>query len=334
MYLVSVVVPVYGVEKRIERCVRSLFEQTYQNLEYIFVDDCTPDKSIDIISSVSKEYPNRQDAITIVHHARNRGLAAARNTGVEHVKGEFLCHVDSDDYLEVNAISLLVERQLESNADIVNGDAIKHRASGDVLIRVPKFTTKREWLTDILSVDNTLNHVLWGRLIRLDLYRDNGIRTKEGYNQGEDWQVMPQLAYYAKSVSEIDSVVYHYDCTNEHSLCACNGRANVQSWEQDIGSVKYLAAFFADKEPGYYRIVRDVLMLTMNSYLHLSAKFRKELFFNQLLEEMLSSRDSYATVGWNNPVVRTWDSWYLGKSVYYNVRSFGWRLVDGILHLT
>ena len=333
MYLVSVVVPVYGVEKRIERCVRSLFEQTYQDLEYIFVDDGTPDKSIDIICSVSKEYPNRQDAITIVHHARNRGLAAARNTGVEHVKGEFLCHVDSDDYLEVNAISLLVGRQLESNADIVTGDAVKHRASGDVLVRAPRFTSKRKWLTEILSVENTLNHVIWGRLIRLDLYRQNGIRTREGYNQGEDWQVMPQLAYYANNVSEIDSVIYHYDCTNESSMCAFNSRANVPSWEQDISSVKFMADFFADREPEYNRVSRDTVMLTMNGYLHLCIKYRQKQFFKKVKQDMLSMRDSYAVVGWDNSFARAWDGCYQAKKIYFNACCMVWDSINAIFHL-
>ena len=121
MYLVSILVPVYGVEKYIERCARSLFEQTYNNLEYIFVDDCTPDNSIAILKRVMEEYPMRKGQVRILRHERNRGIAAARNTALDAAQGSFLSHVDSDDYLARDAIRLLVNKQVETGADIVTG---------------------------------------------------------------------------------------------------------------------------------------------------------------------------------------------------------------------
>lgn len=81
MYSVSVIIPVYKVEKYIERCARSLFEQTLESIEFIFVDDCSPDQSIKILQSVLQEYPHRTPHTKIIRHERNRGLAAARNTG-------------------------------------------------------------------------------------------------------------------------------------------------------------------------------------------------------------------------------------------------------------
>ena len=106
---VSILVPVYGVEKYIKRCARSLFEQTYDNIEYIFVDDCTQDRSIDILEEVLKEYPNRKNQVKILHHAKNRGLSASRNTALDASTGDYLMHVDADDYLHVDAIALLIK---------------------------------------------------------------------------------------------------------------------------------------------------------------------------------------------------------------------------------
>ena len=97
---VSICIPIFGVEHSIERCSRSLFSQTYTNIEYIFVNDCTKDKSMEILSKVIVEYPNRISAIRIISHKKNRGLAAARNTAIENCTGDFVMHVDSDDYLE------------------------------------------------------------------------------------------------------------------------------------------------------------------------------------------------------------------------------------------
>ena len=85
--LISILVPIYGVEKYIERCARSLFEQTYPNLEFVFVDDASPDKSIEILHQVIKDYPKWDGHISIIHHDKNCGIAATRNSLVNNSKG-------------------------------------------------------------------------------------------------------------------------------------------------------------------------------------------------------------------------------------------------------
>ncbi len=102
--LISILVPIYGVEKYIERCSRSLFGQTYFNIEYIFVDDCTKDNSIGILKKVLMDYPLRAKKVKIVSHSTNRGLSAARNTALTHAEGAYIMHVDSDDYLSECAV--------------------------------------------------------------------------------------------------------------------------------------------------------------------------------------------------------------------------------------
>ena len=116
---VSILIPVYGVEKYIERCARSIFEQTYQNLDIVFVDDCTPDKSIEILRRVLDDYPERKAQTRIIRHEHNQGLAAARNTAVAAATGTFLTHVDSDDWLELDAVEELVKKQVETGVAFV-----------------------------------------------------------------------------------------------------------------------------------------------------------------------------------------------------------------------
>ena len=120
--LVSICVPVYGVENYIERCCRSLFEQTYSNIEYIFVNDCTPDDSIKVLEHVLSEYPVRKENVKICNHQTNKGLAGARNTAIETATGVYLMHVDSDDYLDLNAVECLVNTALSEDADVVQYD--------------------------------------------------------------------------------------------------------------------------------------------------------------------------------------------------------------------
>ena len=94
MLKISILTPIYGVEKYIEQCARSLFEQSYASIEYIFVDDCTHDKSIGILQSLLKEYPERAQQVRIIHHDRNRGVGAARQTALMAATGDYLLFAD------------------------------------------------------------------------------------------------------------------------------------------------------------------------------------------------------------------------------------------------
>ena len=99
---ISVIVPIYNVRLYIERCVRSLMEQTLENIEFIFVNDCTPDDSMDILHHVLKEYPKRRKQIKIIEHETNRGISAVRNTGLKNATGQYIIYCDSDDWVEKN----------------------------------------------------------------------------------------------------------------------------------------------------------------------------------------------------------------------------------------
>ena len=120
---VTICVPIYNVEPFFERCIRSLFEQTYDSIEYIFVDDCSPDNCIKILKETQCDYPERVPHVHIIRHEKNRGLSAARNTAVAHCQTDFLLHVDSDDFLERDAVEKLVNEQQEDDYDIVTGNA-------------------------------------------------------------------------------------------------------------------------------------------------------------------------------------------------------------------
>ena len=100
--LLSIVVPIYNVENYIEKSVRSLFEQTYPNIEYIFVNDCTPDKSMGVLDSVLADYPHRVSNVVVINHTQNKGLAISRHDGFVVAKGEYIATCDSDDWVELD----------------------------------------------------------------------------------------------------------------------------------------------------------------------------------------------------------------------------------------
>ena len=252
--LVSILVPVYNVEAYIERCARSTFEQTYQNLEFIFVDDASSDSSIDILQQVITDYPERRNRIKILHHDINRGLAAARNTAVAACHGDFLIHVDSDDWLEPEAVELLIERQRETDADIVytRGNFLENQ--GSVKIDCRGWTTDKEsLLSNILQDKATM--CIWSKLIRKSLYTDHHIKCDERGSYYEDYQALSQFVYYAKTIACLDAYIYHYDRANPNSIVT-KALNSMEIQEQGLRSILSVYDFYQDKDPNYLEYVK------------------------------------------------------------------------------
>lgn len=307
MYQVSILVPIYGVEKYIERCARSLFEQTYENLEYIFVDDCTPDKSMEILLRVMEDYPNRKEQVRIIRHEHNRGLAAARNTALDAATSPFITHVDSDDYLALDAIQLLVAKQVETGADIVSGNFYSVFRRGLKKGFEPAYEGQQEMLLKTLeSLSKKGTHAVWRRLIRLSLYNDNHIRAIEGLNNLEDCQQMPQLAYYANKIAKIDNHIYYYERMNDQSyLAASANSANPDLWRQSIESIRVVERFFSDKESECYNAARHLTAATLASRMNLAARHHEKAFFEEIRCRIETDyADCFAEIGWNNPIKR------------------------------
>lgn len=116
---VSVCVPIYNTEKYIEKCTRSLFNQTLDDIEYVFVDDCSPDNSIEILENIIKEYPHRKDSIRIIRHEKNQGHAGAFKTLLMNASGKYIITCDSDDWVEPNIYERLYTKAVETGADVV-----------------------------------------------------------------------------------------------------------------------------------------------------------------------------------------------------------------------
>lgn len=206
---VSVLVPVYGVEKYVGTCAQSLFEQTYADLEYIFVDDCSPDRSVEIIQHVLAGYPQRQQQVHIVRHQQNKGLGAARKTALAASTGTFVLNVDSDDYLPVEAVEKLVACQQQTGADIVSGNYFSHY-DDDTIVFHHECHPERDVLLKLMLVQHTVLPHIWGRLIRKTVYTDNGIDSVEGINMAEDMALTPRLIHAASLIAYIEDAVYYY----------------------------------------------------------------------------------------------------------------------------
>jgi len=297
---VSIIVPIYNVENYIERCAVSLFEQTYDNIEYVFVNDCSTDHSVDVLKQVLSRYPKRASQAKIINHDRNRGVAASRNTALDNCAGEFICQVDPDDYIELDAIETLVVHQEKFNLDIVTGQMIKHTMAQDALLPFPRYSNKEEMVIDMMQP--TIMHSLANRLIKRSLIEDFHIRAEEGVNCGEDCWMMTRLAYYAKSVDTIDEVVYHYDCTRDGSYTTeKKGIFNEKRLKDDIDTAQLIVDFFRGKELAYFDEANRVTVRSIEVALKRAANAGDHDLYDEMCARLKACDEKYwDAIGWNN----------------------------------
>ena len=244
--LVSIVVPVYGVEKYIERCAISLLEQSYDSIEYIFVDDCTKDNSIGILKAVLDRYPLRKANVKIVTNVSNCGQAAVRNIGVSHCTGSFLMHVDSDDWLDSEVVEKCIKVQGNEDADIVIFDRQFYKSSGMEIHSASQASDAKAVCLEMLERSRDIS--IWGMLIRKSLYSDHGLSCIPGVNMSEDFQITPRLAYYADKIAVMHGAFYNYECRNMGSISA---RFKAKNVHQEWVTYDVLAEFFKDKGSDY-----------------------------------------------------------------------------------
>lgn len=217
--LVSVLIPIYNVEKFVERCARSIFEQTYDNLEITFVNDCSPDNSVEIIEKVLAEYPNRLPQTRIVNHEKNQGLAAARLTGLRAATGKYVQNIDSDDWIDVNMISEMVALAETEDADITICDFMYVYRDPQMQKHVNPPLEPKACLEAVLL--GKVHSSVANKLIRRDLYLANNIHPIPGLDYLEDLSVMYRLLYFSKKLSYIPKPYYYYNQLNESSYTTC-----------------------------------------------------------------------------------------------------------------
>ena len=235
---VSVIIPVYGVERYIERCARSLFGQTMLNgIEFIFIDDHTPDRSIEILRNTLKEYPERYAQVTILTHSVNKGLASTRKTGVRAARGEYIIHCDSDDWVEPDMYRLMYKEAKRADADIVVCNYINEYQNTSETVIQDFSPVKRNQLVDLLNW--RLHSMVWMRMFRRSFYVKFGMDTPD-INRGEDYPVSFLAHALSSSVHYVGLPLYHYNRTNQGSITARSTRSD---YDDAIESWNYLRTF-------------------------------------------------------------------------------------------
>lgn len=206
--LVSVLIPVYGVENYIEKCLKSLFENTLaEKCEFILVNDCTKDNSIKIACSIMEKYPKLN--VRIINHEKNKGLAAARNTGLKNAIGKYIICCDSDDWVEKNYLEKLYEKAESESADVVGCDCYEERPH-----------EQRRFFHNLITDDSDKNFedflkckifaYVWSKMVKRDLFEKNNLAWEEGINNWEDEIISTKIFSVAKKIAYVPEPLYHY----------------------------------------------------------------------------------------------------------------------------
>ena len=206
--IISVIIPVYNVEKYLRKCLDSIIYQTYRNLEIILVDD----GSTDNCGAICNEYAIRDERITVIHKA-NGGLGFARNSGLEICTGDYVMFVDSDDWLSIDSVQVLYDQIVADGSGIAIGKHVEAYEDGGIIeacwkINKKRLLTKGE-LFDLLrpNADNVLPVAAWGKLYKRSIF--NNLRYTS-VCIAEDLFLYPYIIDRCEKITVTTAIVYYY----------------------------------------------------------------------------------------------------------------------------
>ena len=267
---ISIIIPIYKVEAYIERCIKSVASQegieSAYNLECILVNDCTPDKSMEIAKETIKPYKNIH--FICLQHEVNRGVSAARNTGLEYATGEYIMFIDSDDYILPNCLNSFTNEIIKNPAlDMVIGSSMNNHKT-DI--------KKRELLENRESIIHgflTMKFFItvWNKLIRRECITVNKIYFIDNiYAQDQPW--LYSLVFHIDSMLLLPDTTYFYE---EAPESACHGALNPEKAQRYVNSWNIVFEYYLSHRPNSKCFKRnlEVDYLLYLQYKHLRALF-------------------------------------------------------------
>lgn len=321
MIKVSIIIPIYGVESFIARCACSMLSQTIKDVEFIFVNDYTKDESIEILQAVINQYPERKNQIKIIHHEKNRGLPAARNTGLKVAVGEYVLHCDGDDWIEPTMLEEMYNEAKKKDADIVWCDYYESYKEHEVYKKEPEGSCADEAVRNMLS--RTMQYNVWNKLVRRSLYLDNKIVFPEGRSMGEDL-TMIKLFATARKICYLPKAYYHYVRWNTGAMTQVFNQKKLNELKENIEDLSY---FLSQARPGVFCNEMD--------YMKLWAKFRflltsgKGKAYKMWMEWFVDSNKNIQSLPGANRRIKFLMQ-MAAKNQWWFVRLHYWILLKGI----
>lgn len=275
---ISIIIPIYNVAAYIERCLLSALNQTYQNIEIILVDDCGNDSSMAISQTIIDNHI-RGEYVKVVTHAGNRGLSAARNTGIDEATGDYLYFLDSDDEISSDCIAILVKPALLYRLDFVIAN---YRTIGTELGYPPLLLEEGCLHTN----DQILSHYLkgdwymmaWNKLINRKFVINNQLYFKEGLIHEDNlWSFI--LACKASTAYVLKNVTYNY-YIHKNSITQ---KPSIRNFESYIEVIHSMVGF-----------IKKENTLKFNSEIYYFIEIVKSIFFFKINQSAISDDFKYS----------------------------------------
>lgn len=212
MKKISIIVPVYNTENYLDRCLKSIMNQSLKEIEIIVVNDCSPDNSLEII----KENMKIDKRIILINKCENEGLASARNSGLKISSGEYILHIDSDDWIEKDYLKDMYEIALQSNADMVITDFYIDYENVKIFYQIDQYEEtgvllENKKVIENLSIGEKRSFpCIWNKLVKKEVYIKNNIQFPEGISIGEDLATTTFLLYFSKNIVKLKRAYLHY----------------------------------------------------------------------------------------------------------------------------
>lgn len=241
MTKLSIIIPVYNVQEYVEKCVLSVAQQNipHEDYEIILINDGSTDKSLEVINIISKKYSN----ITI-HTQKNTGLGGARNTGLELSKGEYVWFIDSDDYMQNDMLSEIMDIIKTKTIDVIAMDYNIVNVKGDILSSDGYLNdSKNNIITgaDFYFKNYTKSYTCMF-VFKRDLFINNGLRFKERINM-QDSEIFPKLMYFTNNMCLLNKAIYNYVQHDNSFTNSSNPEVRYKYFESIITVKKSLADF-------------------------------------------------------------------------------------------
>lgn len=253
---ISVIMPVYNQEKFLEKALESVGAQTFKDFELIIVNDGSTDRSESIIKDYCERHPNYRYVTK-----PNGGVGAARETGIGLARGNYIIHLDPDDWVEPDYLERLHTRAVEEDADVVMCNYIEEHKGKALFVNISDFgaTSQKELKKRI--ADETIWACLWNKLIKAPIVKDHDIHFEPGINFHEDRLYFYRLLNHIHKISYLPDYLYHYNRLNEHSALNNQSKSTlIQMWTVRLLMVD------CEKDPEMLEILSRILVTDKEIY--------------------------------------------------------------------
>lgn len=305
---VTVITLFYNVEKYFERCLRSLFEQTYENIEYVFVNNCSTDGSLNLLYRILEEYPQRKNSVIVQNNEKNMGYCYSINKGIKLASGEYTTFADSDDWIENKGIESYYEFAKSKEYDIVFFDNYIEYTNGRVVLRKNKITegSNIDYIKKMLESHMILEGTFWTKIYKTEFLQNSGIKMFHSNVAWGDLCFNVKLFTLSNRIGCLQKAFYHY-CKNKEqtTTSASKDKAKKRRWvREEIANLNHTILYLKEKK--------------LDEKCQPELNMRKLMFRNQLIEpwNLRSAMKWYCTYPETNELILKGDCELSGVNKY------------------